>query len=305
MNMETILITGGTGNVGKKLSDLLLSKGYNVAVLTRKKNIKNNIIKHFYWDIKNKTIEKGAFENVKTIVHLAGANIGENRWSEKRKNEIYKSRVFSVKFLLEYITANDIKINHFISASAIGYYGAINSELIFTEDDCQGQDFLAKTCFDLETETLNFNRIGVQTSILRIGVVLSLKGGLMKKTINYARNHINPKLGTGSQYINWIHIEDLCLIYLHIIQKSLYGVYNAVATEKNKNVDFTQAVSRILQKPNIFPGIPSFFLKIVLGEMVCLLLYGSRVSNDKIKNTGFTFKFDKLDSALKNLIVKG
>ena len=158
--METILITGGTGNIGKELSRLLLSRGYRVAVLTRRKTIKDSSIKYFSWDVKNKTIEKGAFENVTTIIHLAGANIGENRWSEKRKNEIYNSRVLSVKFLLEYITANDIKINHFISASAIGYYGAINSELIYTEDNCPGQDFLAKTCFDLETETLHFNRIG-------------------------------------------------------------------------------------------------------------------------------------------------
>ena len=296
--METILITGGTGNIGKELSRLLLSRGYRVAVLTRRKTIKDSSIKYFSWDVKNKTIEKGAFENVTTIIHLAGANIGENRWSEKRKNEIYNSRVLSVKFLLEYITANDIKINHFISASAIGYYGAINSELIYTEDNCPGHDFLAKTCFDLETETLHFNRIGVQTSILRIGVVLSLQGGLMKKTINFARKHINPKLGDGSQYINWIHIEDLCRIYVHIIQQSIYGVYNAVATEKNKNVDFTQSVSKILQKPNISPSIPSFFLKIVFGEMASIMLYGSRVSNSKIKKTGFTFKFDQLESAL-------
>ena len=302
--METILITGGTGNIGKELSRLLLSRGYCVAVLTRRKTIKDSSIKYFSWDVKNKTIEKGAFENVTTIVHLAGANIGENRWSEKRKNEIYNSRVLSVKFLLEYIKANDIKINHFISASAIGYYGAINSELIYSEDNCPGHDFLAKTCFDLETETLRFNRIGVQTSILRIGVVLSLQGGLMKKTINFARKHINPKLGDGSQYINWIHIEDLCRIYIHIIQQSIYGVYNAVATEKNKNVDFTQSVSKILKKSNISPSIPSFFLKIVFGEMASIMLYGSRVSNSKIKKTGFTFKFDQLESALKNLLVK-
>ena len=281
--METILITGGTGNIGKQLSSLLLSRGYNVAVLTRKKNIKNQDIKYFCWDIKNKIIEKGAFENVKTVIHLAGENIGENRWSGKHKNEIYDSRVLSIKFLLEYIISNNIQIHHFISASAIGYYGAINSDLVFTEDDCHGQDFLAKTCFDLETETLNFNKIGIKTSILRIGVVLSLKGGLIKKTINYARNHINPTLGNGSQYINWIHIEDLCRIYLHLIQQSLFGVYNAVATEKNQNIEFSQSVSRILQKPNFSPSIPSFFLKLMFGEKAHLLLYGSRVSNDKIK----------------------
>jgi len=302
--METILITGGTGNIGKELSRLLLSRGYRVAVLTRRKTIDDSSIKYFYWDVKNKTIEKGAFEHVTTIVHLAGANIGEKRWSEKRKNEIYNSRVLSVKFLLEYIKEHDIKINHIISASAIGYYGAINSELIYDEDNCQGHDFLAKTSFDLETATLNFNHIGVQTSILRIGVVLSLSGGLMKKTIKYARKHINPKLGTGSQYINWIHIEDLCRMFVHIIEQSIYGVYNAVATEKNKNVDFTQSVSRILQKPNLSPSIPSFFLKIVFGEMASILLYGSRVSNNKIKKTDYTFKFDQLDSALKNLLIK-
>ncbi len=301
--METILITGGTGSVGQDLSNLLLSRGYNVAILTRKKNVENNLIKYFYWDYKNKIIEKEAFKNVTTIIHLAGANIGEKRWSEKRKNEIYNSRVFSVKFLLEYIKKNDIQINHFISASAIGYYGSINSELIFSEDDTQGQDFLAKTCFDLETETLKFNQIGVHTSILRIGVVLSLNGGLLKETINYARKHINPRLGKGTQYINWIHLEDLCRIYLHIIENSLYDVYNAVSNEKNKNSDFTKLVSKILQKPNISPSIPSFLLKIIFGEMSCLLLCGSRVSNKKITNTGFTFKYDKLDSALKNILL--
>ena len=302
--METILITGGTGNIGKELSSLLLSRGYCVSVLTRKKTIQESRIKHFYWDVKNKIIEKGAFEHVTTIVHLAGANIGDKRWSEKRKNEIYDSRVLSLKFLLEYIKEHDIKINHIISASAIGYYGAINSELIYTEENCQGHDFLAKTCFDLETATLNFNHIGIQTSILRIGVVLSLHGGLLKKTIKYAKNHMNPKFGTGSQYINWIHIEDLCGIFIHIIEQSIYGVYNAVATEKNKNIDFTKSVSRILQKPNLSPNIPSFFLKIIFGEMASILLYGSRVSNDKIKKTDYTFKFDQLDSALKNLLIK-
>ena len=122
--------------------------------------------------------------------------LGKRGGVKNEKNEIYNSRVLSVKFLFEYIKEHDIKINHIISASAIGYYGAINSELIYDEDNCQGHDFLAKTCFDLETATLNFNHIGIQTSILRIGVVLSLSGGLIKKTIKYARKHINPKLGT-------------------------------------------------------------------------------------------------------------
>ena len=111
-------------------------------------------------------------------------------------------------------------------------------------------------------------------------------------------------MGDGSQYINWIHIEDLCRIFVHLIQHSIYGIYNAVATEKNTNVDFTQSVSRILQKPNISPSIPSFFLKIVFGEMASILLYGSRVSNEKIKKMGYTFKFDQLESALKNLLIK-
>ncbi len=302
--MKKILITGGTGLVGKELSKLLLQEGYEVAMLTRSPNVKDNVIKYFQWDIKNEVIEKGAFEDVNILIHLSGANIGEKRWTQERKDEIYSSRINSTKFLLSYIKKNNVKIDHFISASAIGYYGTVTSDKIYSETSSPGNCFLANTCADLEEEVLNFMNIGVATTILRTGIVLSSEGGVLSKIIIPAKMGLNTALGKGNQFMPWIHIKDLARLYLELINKKEQGVFNAVASEHCTNFKFSKTLSEVLRKPFFLPKIPAFILRIVLGEMSTIVLEGSRVSNDKVKAIGFQFEYDSLKIALKNLFKK-
>jgi uncharacterized protein (TIGR01777 family) len=301
--MKTILITGGTGLIGEKISKLLLQRGYKVSILTRSTNMKDDSIKYFQWDIKNEMIEEGAFENINTIIHLSGSNIGEKRWTSKRKIEIYNSRINSTKFLLAYIKKNNITINHFISASAIGYYGTNTSEKIFSEGCKSGNDFLANTCLNWEKEVLKFQEFGVKTTILRTGIVLSLNGGALKKMVIPARVGLNAALGKGIQYMPWIHIKDLACMYLELIGKEKQGIFNAVSSDYCTNFEFAKTLSKVLKKPFLLPNIPSFILKLLLGEMAVIALEGSRVNNDKIKNIGFQFEFEKLKPALKNILL--
>lgn len=301
--MKTILITGGTGLIGQELTGMLLRKGYKVSILTRHPKTQNENVKYFIWNVPNKVIDPGAFKDVCTIIHLSGANIGNKRWTNKRQGEIYNSRINSTRLLLSYIKRENIKIEHFISASAIGYYGTYTSDLIHSEESSHGNDVLAKTCIEWEREVLKFQEMGILTTILRTGIVLSLNGGVLNKMITPAKFGLNAPLGNGMQYMPWIHITDLCSMYLYLIEYHESGIFNAVSSEHCTNLEFSKSLSKVLQKPFFLPHIPSFLLKLMLGKMSAITLQGSRVSNDKIKKAGFNFKLDNLNSALEDLLL--
>mgnify|MGYP000399442869 FL=1 len=295
--MEKVLITGGSGLIGRRLSFLLKSRGYEVRILSRSNNPKNNY-KTFVWNVSEQYINDSAFEGLNHIIHLAGAGIADKRWSEKRKKEIIASRVASTNLLYNSVKRLKTPLNSFISASATGYYGAVTSETIFEEKDKPAKDFLGKVCSLWEDSIFQFNEIKIRTVALRTGIVLSKDGGALKKM----KTPIITSLGNGKQYMPWIHIDDLCELYIKAIEDEQFkGAFNAVSPEHISNLSFSKKISKIFNYPFLALGAPSLILQIVFGEMSTIILNGSRISANKIKQAGFKFKFENLEKALKNL----
>lgn len=298
--MKKILIAGGTGFVGKQLIDFLVGKGYSIHVLTRKPraNPLENI--HFFlWNIERQYIDKKAFEGVEILINLTGANIGEKRWTEQRKKEIIDSRINSIDVLYQYISENKFNINTFISSSAVGFYGAVTTDKTFVETSENGNDFLASVCQKWEDAALKFNDLGIRTIILRKGVILGKDGGMVKKLSPLAKLGINVSLGSGKQYLPWIDIRDLVRLYDFILSNTqLKGIFNAVATEQITMSDLSKALLQAFGKKSFLPNAPAFVIRLLFGEMAVMLLEGSKVSNEKLKTTGFIFEFDRIGKSL-------
>jgi hypothetical protein len=293
--MATILITGGSGLIGKKLSTLLESKGYTINILTRNPKKANE----YAWNIQEKYIDEKALKHVTYIIHLAGAGLADKRWSEKRKQEIIDSRVQSAELLLQKTKEFGTPVKGFISASGIGYYGAITSEKIFEETDAPSGDFIGTVCKLWEAAALQFNEEKIRTVVFRIGVVFSKNGGALSKM----KTPIITPIGSGKQYIPWIHIDDLCELYLRSIEDpTMEGIYNAVAPEHHSSLSLSKTIAKTFKKPFLNVGAPAFLLKLIFGELSILLLTGSRISSNKLVQKGFVFQFPKLKEALKNLI---
>ncbi|WP_428742830.1 TIGR01777 family oxidoreductase [Tenacibaculum sp.] len=292
--MGTILITGGTGLIGKELTKKLTNKGYTVNILTRNPTNENE----YHWNVKENFIDKNAFNNVTHIIHLAGAGITDKRWTNNRKKELINSRVKSSNLLLKKVKEYEVPIEGFISASGIGYYGAITSDKIFTEKDAPENDFISEICIKWEDAAFKFQQLNIPVTIFRTGVVLSKKDGALKK-INTPL--FLSVLGEGKQYMPWIHIDDLCELYIKAVEDSDFkGIFNAIAPEHQTNESFTKTLATTLRKP-LFPfNAPSFVLKTALGEMAYILLNGSRISAEKISQF-YTFNFPDLQSALNNI----
>ncbi len=293
--MSKILISGGTGLVGKQLQTLLKNKGHEVVILTR--NPKK--INEFSWNIKESYIDENAFSDITHIIHLAGAGIADKRWTEKRKQEIIDSRVESADLLFNYVKKLNIKLEGFISASGIGYYGARTSDVIFKEEDAPDNDFISKVCIAWENAAKRFETLNIPVTILRTGVVLSKEGGALDKMNTPL---FLTALGNGKQYFPWIHIDDLCNIYMESIDNpKLSGVFNCTTREHQSNISFTKTLAKVTGK-FLFPlNVPSFVLKAILGELSIILLEGSRISADKTESV-YDFKFHNLKEALEDLL---
>lgn len=298
--MKKILIAGGTGFVGKHLISFLVEKGYSINVLTRKVNFKiSENFQFFQWDIEQQYIDKNAFKSVDTIINLTGANIGEKKWTEKRKREIINSRIKSIDLLYHYVSENKLNINTFISSSAVGFYGAVTSNEIFKETSKSGNDFLASVCQIWETKAMKFNELGIRTVLLRKGVIIGKDGGIYQKLSPLVNLGIKVSLGSGKQYLPWIDIRDLVRLYEFLISDSkIEGIYNAVSNEYITMNEFSKTLLKSFGKRSILPNAPSFIIRLLFGEMSVMLLEGSRVGNDKLKATGFSFEFDTIEKSL-------
>ena len=300
--METILITGGSGLIGQALIPLLVEKGYSVNVLSRSnKKIKN--VRVFLWDIDQNEIDKEAFKGVDHIIHLAGLNVAEKRWTKSRKATMYNSRVKGAELLLNQI--GELRIKSFISASGISIYGTKTSNHIFTEEDTLNihiEDFLAQLTVDWEKAAINFQSKVERLVILRTPIVLSANGGALKKMSKVIKSGFGSALGSGQQWMPWIHINDLCKAYLKGIEdENFSGIYNVVAPEHVTNSAFTKAIATSFQKKIWAPKVPAFLLKLLFGEMSKIVLNGSRLSGEKLSNHNFTYEFQNIDEALENL----
>lgn len=294
-----VLISGGSGLVGTHLSKILLAKGYGVAILGRTEKSENT----YLWKIKTQEIEAGAIENADYIINLAGAGIADKKWTKKRKIEIIESRTKPIQLLFNKITKTNTNLKAFISASAIGYYGAVSNDSIFIEKDKVGNDFLAKICKHWEKEVVKFEEINCRTVVLRTGIVLTKNGGALEKIVKPIKMNIGSALGSGKQFVPWIHIHDLCNMYIKAIEDNeMSGVFNAVAPEHIRYKDFAKSIAKILNKPFFMPNVPKIVLKTFLGKMAIMLLEGSRISSDKIKNTGFKFEYPTVKNALTDLL---
>jgi len=302
--METVLITGGTGLIGKHLSRKLKEKGYNVLLLSRNSS-RGNSNSVYSWNPGKNEVENEAIQRADYIIHLAGAGMGDRRWTKKRKQLIIDSRVKTCELLFDKVQESGIKLKAFISASGTGFYGAETSERIFSETDPPSPDFTGEVCRRWEQSADRFQESNIRTVKIRTGIVLTRNGGALGRMLPAVRLGIGSALGSGRQYIPWIHIDDLCNIYIRAIgDKTMTGAWNAVAPEHIINREFMSKLAKVLQKPFFFPAVPSFILKLLFGRMSEIILKGSRVSADKIISAGYKFEFPDLENALQNLFTK-
>jgi hypothetical protein len=296
-----ILITGGTGLVGTRLTEHFLKEGYEVFHLSRSEG-GSGVVKTYQWDIHNNYIDEEALK-VDYIIHLAGAGVADSRWTSKRKQIIYNSRIDSTNLLFQKVKENGIKLKGLISASAIGYYGLDTGDSICMETDNPGKDFLADVVVDWEKAADQFeNELNIPTAKIRIGVVLSNEGGALPKLVQPIKFGVGAPIGSGQQYMSWIHLDDLVGIFAFAIEKNLRGTYNAVAPNPETNKSLSKQAAKALNKPFFFPNVPGFVLKLIFGEMAGILLGGNRVSSKKIEENGFIFKFPTASKALANLL---
>jgi uncharacterized protein len=303
-NMETVLITGGSGLIGQRLTPMLLEKGYRVTHLSRRAGSKNGVTV-YSWDVDKSYIDEEAVKTADYIIHLAGANIAEERWTSKRKKEIIDSRAVSAGLLYEQLHKHKKKLKAFVSSSAVGYYGMVTTDRIFNENDKPAKDFLGETCRIWEESAGPVAAMRIRTVWTRLGIVLSPDGGALKKMVCPVKYYIGSPLGSGRQYMPWVHIEDACRALIMAMEnESMHGAYNIVAEQSVTNAELTRAIAKVLDKPLWAPAVPSFVLRLMFGEMASMILEGSRASNGKLLAAGFTFKFPRLEDALSDLLKK-
>lgn len=291
MKSKIVLIAGGSGMVGTQLTELLLEHGYEVRYLSRRKIHRKNVTA-FLWNPFYGTLDENAFTGVNHIVNLAGENIADEAWTPNRKKILEQSRVNATALLFEKIRNSSDKIESYTGASAIGIYGESNY-------------FEKNLCTLWEEQHNHFEGYGIRTVVLRIGLVQSLKGGMLQKFLIPLKFLVAPVFGKGNQMLSWIHIDDLCrLILFSIENKSVNGTFDAVAPAVCTFNQYTSALKIAGNRRSVIIHIPAFILKMIFGKRVQMLLDGNKVLPEKITAAGFTFLFPEINNALKNLFRK-
>lgn len=297
---KNVLITGGTGFIGRYLTEKLLERDYTVSILSRETKPNTDRVKYYIWDVTTQSIEEEAILKADYIVHLAGENITAKRWSKKRKEEIRDSRTQSTQLIYDTLKKHNKKINAFVSASGIGYYGALNGEGICTENTLPANDFIGTVCQEWEKSADLITGLGIRTVKIRTGLVLGKNEGILKKLNAIFKRGFGSVLGSGKQYVPWIHIHDLCMMYIEAIENNkMTGPYNATINDSTTNLIFCKALANSYGYLIWLPKAPAFLIRLYFGEMASIVLTGRRVSSDKIKKHGFRFQFKNLNSTLK------
>ena len=306
--METALITGGTGMIGKALTQALIERGFNVIIFTRQSNAKqktkNDKLSYAAWDVSNQTLDKIAFAKADYIIHLAGANFADKRWNEKVKKEIVSSRVDSAKLIIEGLKTIPNKVKTIISASGISWYGADDKKVSksFTETDPPAEDFMAETCKQWEAAIEPASFLGKRLIKFRIGPVLSTEGGAYVEFKNPIKFGVAGIIGNGKQIVSWIHIDDLVRAILYSMEtEQMEGVYNAVSPKPVSNKELILEIAKSTGKLFVPISAPSFALKIVFGEMISEILKSTTVSSEKLQKAGFIFQYPDIESAILQL----
>lgn len=304
--METVIITGGTGLIGTALSSFLVSRGYQVIIFSRNPGASGKHspgISYAAWNISKQTINEEAFQKAKYIIHLAGAGVADKPWTDDRKKEIVESRVNSSELLIKALKNIPNEIVSVVSASAIGWYKQ-NLPGLAIETDSPDPGFLGETCKAWENSILPVTTLGKRLVILRTGIVLSNDGGAFPEFARPVRYGIAGILGTGKQIISWIHIEDICRLYLEaMLNTNWSGVYNAVAPNPVNNRTFIMELAKKMKGSFFIPmPVPNFILRIMLGERSEEVLKSSNISSNKLKQMGFQFIYPTIDAAFRDLI---
>lgn len=296
-----IAITGATGLIGGELMPTLKAKGHEIFVISRKPASNENEIQ---WDA-YKGFEDAEFEKLKgidAVIHLAGESVGDSNWDEEKKRRIRESRVKGTRTLVDALSRLENPPKIFISASAIGFYGARGDEVL-TEESEPGEGFFPEVCQEWEAEGDKAKEFGARVFHPRIGVVLSKDGGALEKMLTPFKFGVGGTVGSGEQWMSWIAIDDLIKIFHFALEnENAVGAFNATAPNPVQNEEFTDTLGEVLHRPTILP-LPAFGVKMLFGEMgETLLLEGARVIPQKLLDAGFGFEFPKLKEAFEHVL---
>ena len=295
-----VAISGATGLIGTALRESLAADGIQILALSRKPSVAP--LETIQWDVDNGRFDASPLGDVDAVVHLAGEPIAQ-RWNEARKTAIRESRVKSTRLLVEGLKSLTRKPKVLISGSAIGFYGDRGDEEL-DESSTPGSGFLPETCQAWERAAMEAMGLGIRTAVLRTGIVLSTRGGALKTMLLPFRLGAGGPVGSGKQWMSWIHIDDIVGAIRHILDKDdLMAAVNGVAPAPATNAGFTRALGRAVSRPAFLPA-PAFGLKIVFGEMASILLEGQRVAPKKLLSTGYRFRFPELEGALKDVLAR-
>lgn len=298
-----ILITGATGLVGKEIVKLCHEEDITVHYLTTSKSKLENKenYKGFYWDPQQNEIDVACFDGVEAIINLVGATISK-RWTDDYKKEVLESRTQTAALLKKTITDNNFPVKQIVSASAIGVYPSSLTNYYEEDFKTVSDTFLGEVVEQWESAVDAFKTKEIEVCKLRIGLVLSDKGGALPKIVQPIKLGAGAAFGSGQQWQSWIHVEDLARLFVFAVKNKLAGAYNAVAPNPVTNNELTKFAAKVVKRPLILPNIPKFAMKLVFGEMHIILFESQRVSSKKIEEEGFNFKFHNLEPALEDLL---
>ncbi|UOR05611.1 TIGR01777 family oxidoreductase [Hymenobacter aerilatus] len=295
-----VLISGGTGLIGTRLAEMLIDAGYEVALLSREAHVER--FRRFHWDPRHDDIDEHAIPYADYVINLAGASVSDGKWTEERKKEIIDSRTQGTNLLARTLARGNHHVQTFLSASAIGLYGDQGSDVVDENTLPDPDDFLADVARQWELAAQRVQALGIRTVIVRIGIVLSADGGALPVIAKPTKLGAGAPLGSGKQYMSWIHIDDLCRLFIQAMEeKEWRGVYNGVAPHPVTNREFTETLAEVLHRPLVLPKVPAFGLKLLMGEMSEIVLASQRVSADKVLQHGYRFEYPHLQEALEEI----
>lgn len=301
--VKKILITGGSGLVGSLLTKKFQDQGYHVSIMTRSPE-KVKGIDAYYWHIKKQDIDEKCLDGIDIIIHLAGENIAEGKWTDERKKALISSRTDSIKLLYNLMKRREHQVTTVLAASAVGFYGDRGEEIL-TESSSVGTGFLAQCCDEWETAVDKGSYLGLRVVKFRIGLLLTPKGGVLDIFKLMVKTFTATKLGSGQQWFPWIHSEDLIRMFIWATENSdATGIYNATAPNPVRNKEFTKTLCHILNRPFWPFEIPKAVFKLLMGEKSQLVLMSTHTKSTKIIRAGYQFKFNFLQDALFNLTNK-
>ncbi len=299
-----VLVSGGTGFIGKQIIHALLEKGHTVTNLTtqrKQEGVVSKKFQHVYWNPTSKEINKSLLSNIDGVIHLAGYSVA-NKWSTANKALMVSSRISSTEFLCDLLNKMDVPPAVMVGASASGYYK--NSHEIQDETAAVGNGFLADLTAQWENASASLHP-SIKNIHLRIGVVLSANDGALKKLTPIFKAGIGSAVGNGQQYMSWVHEDDLVRLFIHCLENHVEsGIYNATSDNPVTNFEFSKCLAQVLHKPFFLPKVPAFVLRMLFGEMSQLVLVSQRLSNKKTRDTAFEFQYKKITTALEALYGK-